>query len=143
MKRFCLLSLLFLGLFVAGCQTVSRQDQTILRAHNVSPDVYDKMRNGDPLSLDDIIELSHRAVPPGLIIRYIDDTDTVYRLRKVDVKHLRASGVSEDVISYMLSTGRPYGGPGFYVGGPYPYPGSYPYPYAYDPYFYGAYGPEI
>lgn len=141
MKRLCILSLLLIPIFFVGCQTVNQQDRAVLRAHNVSQDVYDKMLYGDPLTLDDIVELSHRAVPPGLIIHYVDETDTVYRLRKVDVKHLRAAGVDEQVISCMLFSARPYGQ---YAGpGPYPYTGPYAYPYPYDPYFYGAFGPEI
>ena len=134
MKRLCFLSLLLIPLFLVGCQTVNRQDQAVLRAHNVPQDVYDKMLYGDPLSLEDVIELSHRAVPPGLIIHYMDVTDTVYRLRKVDVKRLRAAGVNEQVISYMLDSGRVYASE-VYAGYPYPYAGPYPYSYGYDPYF--------
>ena len=138
MKRHCYLLLLLIPLLLAGCQTVNRQDRAVLRAHGVSQDVYDKMLYGDPLSLADVIELSQRAVPPGLIIHYMDETDTAYRLRKADVQHLRAAGVSEQVISYMLSTAPPpYGGPVVYREG-YPYPPPCPYgPYGYP---YGYYG---
>jgi hypothetical protein len=83
-----------------------------------------------------VIQLSQRAVPPGLIIRYMDETDVAYRLRKADVQHLRSAGVSEQVISYMLSTAPPPYGPVVYRGG-YPYPPPYPYgPYGYGPYGY-------
>jgi hypothetical protein len=137
--RFLLLFLI--PVLLAGCQTVNQQDRTVLREHGVSPDVYDKMVYGDPLSLADVIELSHRAVPAALIIHYMDKTDTAYRLRKADVQHLRSAGVSEDVISYMLSTSAPYAGPP-YAGG-YP-PPPYPYPYAPYDYYYGAYdGPVV
>ena len=127
-----------------GCQAVSRQDRQVLHAHGVSPDVYDKMLYGDPLSLADVIELSQRAVPPGLVIHYMEGTDVGYRLRKADVQHLRAAGVNEDVISYMLSTSPPYRGPAY--GGGYPYPPPYAgYPYPYAPYdYYGPYdGPVM
>lgn len=137
MKSLRLLPLLLIPLFLAGCETINQQDRTVLRAHNVSPDVFDKMLYGDPLSLDDVIALSHRAVPPGLIIHYMDKTDTVYMLRKADVQRLRSAGVDEQVISYMLSTAPAYG-----PGGPVPYagyPGPYPY-YPYAPYPYGYYG---
>jgi len=141
MKPLRFLPLLLIALLLAGCETVSKQDQALLQAHNVPPDVYQKMVYGDPLSLNDIISLSQRAVPPSLIIHYMDKTDTVYILRKADVKRLSSAGVNEDVISYMLSTAPPYGpnGGGPYVG--YPYPGPvYPYgPYPYG-YYDGIYG---
>ena len=131
MKRPRFLLLLLIPILLAGCQTVNQQDRAVLRAHNVPMDVYDKMLYGDPLSVDDVIVLSQRAVPPGLITHYMDETDTAYRLRKADVQHLRAAGVNEEVISYMLSTAPPYG--------PAPYPGGYPYlppyPYGYGPYY--------
>jgi len=136
MKRARFLLLLLIPIFLAGCQTINQQDRTVLRAHNVPQDVFDRMLYGDPLSLDDVIALSQRGVPPGLIIHYMDETDTAYRLRKADVKHLRAAGVSEQVIAYMLSTSPPYG-PVAYEGG---YP---PYPYPYYPYGYYYGGPYL
>jgi hypothetical protein len=138
------LLLLLIPVLFAGCATVSRRDREVLRAHDVPPDVYDKMMEGDPLSLSNVITLSERGVPPGLIINYMDDTDTAYRLRKADVKLLRADGVDEQVIAYMLSTGAPYG-PVAYPGGAYPGYAAYPagpyaapyYPYYYDDYYGG------
>jgi hypothetical protein len=128
------LMLLLVPLLFAGCETVNQQDRAVLRAHNVPGDVFDKMLYGDPLSVDDVIVLSQRGVPNGLIVHYLDETDVVYRLSKAEVKRLRAAGVSERVIGFMLSTG-PGGGPIVYRGG-YPYGGPYGYG---DPY--GAYGP--
>jgi hypothetical protein len=148
MKSLCILPLLLALVFLAGCETLNRQDREVLRAHDVPPDVYDKMLYGDPLSLDDVIELSQRAVPPGLIIHYMREADTVYVLGKSDVKHLRAGGVNETVIAYMLSTAPAYYGPAGPSPYGYPYPGPYypdgPYPYGYyggPVFFVGGYGP--
>jgi hypothetical protein len=139
MKSHRILPLILAALFLAGCGTVNQQDREVLRAHDVSPDVYDKMLYGDPLSLDDVIELSQRDVPPGLITKYMYKIDTVYVLAKADVRRLRSAGVNEQVIAYMLSTAPQ-------EPGPYPGPYAYPYPgpyYPYGPYPYGYYGPTI
>lgn len=148
MKRLGFLSLLIIPILLAGCGTVTQQDRTVLRAHDVPPDVFDKMLYGDPLSLDDVIALSQRAVPPGLIIHYMDKTDTQYILRKPDVKRLRSAGVNEEVIAYMLSTAPQYGpgGPAAYSSyPPYAYPYAGPYPYGAYPYGYydGIYGAPV
>jgi len=142
MKQPRFLFLLLIPVLLAGCETVNRQDRAVLRAHDVPTNVYDKMLYGDPLSLPDVIALSQREVPPGLITHYMDESDTAYRLRKADVQHLRAAGVSEEVISYMLSTSAPYGqGP---YPGPYSYGAGYPYPYYPYDYYYGPYfGPAV
>jgi hypothetical protein len=134
MKRLYVLPLIFL--LLAGCQILNDQDRAVLRAHSVPVDVYDKMLYGDPLSLGDVIVLSQRVVPAGLIIHYMEQTDVIYVLRKADVQRLRTAGVDESVISYMLSTAPQYGpnGLGPYVG--YPVPGP---PYPYGPYPYGYY----
>jgi hypothetical protein len=143
MKYLRLLPLLLITILYAGCGTINQQDREVLKAHQVPPDVYDKMLYGDPLSLDDIITLSQREVPPGLVIHYLQELDIVYYLRKQDVKRLRSAGVDESVIAYMLSTA-PEPGPGPYVGGYYGAPGPYPYPYApYGPYPYGYYGGPV
>ena len=131
MKRRGLLLLFLIAILIAGCQTVNRQDRAVLRAHDVPEDVYDKMLDHHPLSLEDVVTLSQRAVPPGLIIHYMKETDRAYRLKKADVEHLRVAGVNEEVISYMLFTAPPYG-PAVYSGG---YPYLPPYPYAYGPYY--------
>jgi hypothetical protein len=141
MKYRRLLVLCLLPLLLAGCATVNRQDRTVLQSHNVPDDVYQKMMYGDPLSPGDIVVLSQRAVPPGLIIHYLKVTDGVYRLHKRDVDRLRAQGVNDEVIAYMLSTWR-YDGPGPYAGYPPPPPYAYPYyPYGYYDGYYG--GPAI
>jgi len=146
MKRLLLLPLLLIPFLYTGCGTIGSQDRSVLRSHEVPPDVFDKMLYGDPLSLEDVITLSQHAVPAGLIIHYMDETDLVYILRKPDVKRLRDAGVSEEVIAYMLSTA-PHYGPGGpppsadYDAAPYPYAAPYaPYPYAPYPYPYGYYG---
>jgi hypothetical protein len=139
MKSLRLLPVLLAALFLAGCGTVNQEDRAVLQAHAVPPDVFDKMLYGDPLSLDDVIVLSQRGVPPGLIIHYMYKVDTVYVLGKSDVKRLRAAGVNEQVIAYMLSTAPGYGPGG--VPPPYAY-GAYPYgPYPYG--YYGAYGGPV
>lgn len=119
---------------LAGCATVSKHDREVLRDHGVSQAVIDRMDYGDALSLEDIIELAHQGVPARLVVNYMEDEDLIYRLKKADVERLRKAGVSEEVIAYMISTGRRYYGP----VGPYPY---YYGPYPYDPYFNGFYGP--
>jgi hypothetical protein len=143
MKSLRFLPILLATLLLAGCGTLSHQDKAVLQAQQVPPDVYNKMLYGDPLSLEDVITLSERAVPPGLITHYMDGISTVYILRKKDVQRLRSAGVDESVIAYMLSTAPQYG-PGPYP--PYPYPYSGPYPYGPSPYGYydGPYaGPVI
>ena len=144
MKR--LLLLLAVPLLLVGCETVNKQDRAVLRAHNVPDEVFDKMLYGDPLSVDDVIALSRRAVPTGLIIHYMDETDSVYRLPKEAVRRMRAAGVSEEVVSYMLSTAPPYVYRGTAYSNPPPY-GPYPYGYGgygYDPYYdAGYYGGPI
>ncbi len=124
---------MLIPVLMAGCDTLTHQDRAILREHGVSADVYDQMLYGDPLSLDDVIALSKRSVPAGLIIHYMDETEIAYRLRKADVTRLREAGVNEEVISHMLSTACYYG-PGVSVGSAYPY--SYPYPYGYPDEYY-------
>ena len=131
MNRHSFLLLFLIPTLLAGCQTVNRQDRTVLRGHDVPQDVFDKMVGGRALSLQDVITLSHRTVPPALIIRYMKETDRTYRLREADVQRLEVAGVNKEVISYMLSTAPPYGPAGYREG----YPYLPPFPYAYGPYY--------
>jgi hypothetical protein len=136
MKRIRFLPLVLIAVLLVSCQTVTRQDRAVLRAHNVPQDVYDRMLYGDPLSVDDVITLSQRAVPNSLIIHYMYETGCAYRLKKADVKRLRAAGVSGEVISYMQSSAPPYRPSGYAGGYGYPYGNGNGYGYGPDPYFY-------
>jgi hypothetical protein len=118
----------FLLLFVATCALVGcglsdqqKADYASVERSGVSPAIYDKMINGDPLSVGDIISMSQARVSDGVIVRYIRDHGTVYALSGYDMDRLHRGNVSPSVIDFMAQTGNP--GPyGPYGPGPYPYP---------------------
>ena len=122
-----LLALLSLTLALTGCATLSHRDRDLLRDHGVSSAVYEKMSHHEPLTLDDIIELSHRGVPGPFIVHYLRPTYVVYKLTPADTDRLRQQGVAEGVVRYLLST------PAMYS------PGNAPLWYEDDPHFHDPY----
>jgi len=115
---------------LAGCAAIDRTERNILVQRNVSPVVYDKMVRGDVLSLNDVIELSQRQVPPNVIIRYLRSTRATYMLDKQGLALLKQGKVCQEVIDYLLSTPALFGPIPPYYGSPwYPYGGYYPYYY--------------
>lgn len=121
------------ALCLGGCATLDRKDQSVLQQHRVPPSLYNKMLVRAPLSLPEIIELSHREVPADLVLHYLKSTDMVYHLNSRDVTHLVQAGVSRKVIDYLLNTPLLLVG---YSAAPY-YPYSPPW-YPYAPYYYGS-----
>jgi hypothetical protein len=116
------------ALTLAGCVTLDKSELAELRRHGISESLYQHMAARDDLSIPDIVELSKRRVPDGLIIHYLEMTHAVYMLRTADVLGLKKDGVSHDVIDYLLQTPQMYAaryGPPFYDP-------SY---YGYQPYF--------
>ncbi len=105
------------SLFLAACApTVQQQaDYSAVERSGVSPAIYDKMVHDDPLSLNDVVALTHARVNDGIIVRYIRDHHTVYPLSPDDVNYLSSNGVSPSVIDFMRQTAGP---------GPYPYGGA-------------------
>jgi hypothetical protein len=100
-----LLVLLTLTLALAGCTTLNHRDVAFLESHGVkSGPVYEKMMHHEPLTLDDIIELSHRGVPGPFIVHYLRPTYAVYNLSSGDVARLRQAMVPEGVIRYLAAT---------------------------------------
>lgn len=116
------LALAAVPLFLAACGPDAQQqaDYNAVERSGVSPAIYDKMVHDDPLSLSDIVALTHYRVNDGIILRYIRDHGTVYYLHDEDFKYLHDNGVSQSVVDYMASTSPHYWGPG-----PYPYYGPY------------------
>jgi hypothetical protein len=87
-------------LFLAACGPTAQQqaDANAVERSGVSPAIYDKMVHNDPLSLSDIVSLSHERVNDGIIIRYIRDHGTIYDLQGDDFKYLHDNGVSQSVV---------------------------------------------
>lgn len=101
----------------------------------------------EPVTVDQIVQMSRDGVIASDIIAKMETADTVYRLSGSQLAHLKEQGVPDQVLDYMQDTyvdyerSRAYRysyyydpwGPGF---GPYPYwawgyprYGYYPYPY--------------
>ena len=56
------------------------------------------MEHGYPLGPDDIIELSRRNVPPGMIIRHLDHHGFDGLLTRSEARQMRSAGVQPAVI---------------------------------------------
>jgi uncharacterized protein YcfJ len=56
-----------------------------------------------PLSIADIVRMSHDHVGDDLIVRQMEATGSVYNLSADDITYLRQNGVSERVVSIMIS----------------------------------------
>jgi hypothetical protein len=121
-----LILLLLVAFAFTGC-TLYRRDRELLQDHHISGALYDKMMRHEPLTLDEIIELSHRGVPGPFIVHYLRPTYYVYKLDANDVARLKQSGVPEGVTHYLLAT------PGMFS--PSQAPVWYDDPHFHDPYW--------
>jgi outer membrane lipoprotein SlyB len=74
--------------------------------NKTSPATVQKMDNGQPLGVPDIIKLAQSGVSDDTIIRYIQDSKTKYSLSDVQINQLEQGGVSRRVINFMINTGR-------------------------------------
>jgi hypothetical protein len=70
-----------------------------------SPRTIDRMDRGDPLTLNDIIQLSHAEVGNETIIAYMKNTSSTYNLSQSQIRRLQDAGVSQMVIDYMIQSG--------------------------------------
>lgn len=128
MKRTLLLCAPLLAM--TGCATLNKAELAELRSRNVPPDLCLRMDHRNDLSQPDIVELSKKRVPDGIIIHYIQLTRAAYYLRTDDVVRLKNAGVSPDVIDYMLRTAELYAV-------------SYARSPLYDPFYFPAYNPPV
>jgi len=93
-------------LLLSGCLTLSEHERRELQGYQLPAPLYQKMVRRESLALDEIIQLSAKKVPPHSIIRYVDDSLAVYQLTTNEVLLLRNSGVSHEVIDFLLATPR-------------------------------------
>ncbi|HEV7736370.1 MAG TPA: hypothetical protein VGO47_03220 [Chlamydiales bacterium] len=82
---------------------LDEQDRRVME--KASPRTVDRMDRGDPLTLNDIIKLTHADVSDDTIIIYMQNTGSTYNLSQSQIRRLQDVGVSQNVIDYMIKTG--------------------------------------
>jgi hypothetical protein len=134
---------LFLAvLALAGCATIDpvQVDPKILNefsSKGVSPATVMKVRNGLPLTVNEVAESAQKGVPGPGLVAYMQSTRKAYNLSNADIARLQSAGTPAPVINYMR---RSYG---YYTTGPKAVPQNHPYfnderynleaPFAYAP----------
>jgi outer membrane lipoprotein SlyB len=79
------------------------QDRRIMQQQ--SPHALGQIDNGQPLSMQDIKDMSAAGISDNVIISQIRATNSVYRLSSGDIISLKNAGVSQRVINAMIQTG--------------------------------------
>lgn len=82
--------------------SMDEQERARLRAQ--APQTYQRLDQGQPLSLGDVKALAAARVNDEVIISQIRNTRSVYRLGSNDIIELTNAGVSQRVIEYMINT---------------------------------------
>ena len=84
--------------------TLDMQDRKVMEKS--SPRTVDRMDRGEPLTLNDIIKLSQNAVNDSAIISYMKMTRSSYHLSQTQIRRLQDAGVSQNVINFMIDSGK-------------------------------------
>ncbi|HLX96838.1 MAG TPA: YXWGXW repeat-containing protein [Verrucomicrobiae bacterium] len=82
--------------------SMDQEQAAELRAQ--APETYVRVQQGQPLSLSDIKALAAAKVSDDLIISQIRNSQTVFHLSTADIIDLHNSGVSENVINFMINS---------------------------------------
>jgi outer membrane lipoprotein SlyB len=82
--------------------SMDQQQQDRLRRQ--APRTYERVDQGQPLSVADVKALAQAGVADNIIISQIRNSHTVYRLSAADIIDLRNAGVSNLVIDFMINT---------------------------------------
>jgi outer membrane lipoprotein SlyB len=88
--------------------SMDQQQREYLREQ--APQTYVRVQQNQPLAVADVKALAQAKVSDDLIISQIRASHTVYHLSTADIIDLRNSGVSENVIDFMINTPSTIGG---------------------------------
>jgi len=83
---------------------LDEQDKQVME--KASPRTVGRMERDDPLTVNDVIQLSHGGVADDTILRYMKESRSSYSLSQAQIRRLQDSGVSERVVNYMINSGR-------------------------------------
>ena len=84
--------------------TLDEQDRKVV--NRSSPRTLDRMQRNEPLTLNDIIQLSQVGVSDETIIQYLQETKSIYNLTQTQIRRLQDAGVSDRVIQCMEESGK-------------------------------------
>jgi hypothetical protein len=92
------------GLISGGLigHSMDQEEQARLKAQ--APQTYQRVEQGQPLSVVDIKALAKSGISEDIIISQIRASRSVYRLSTADIIDLRDAGVSNKVIDFMINT---------------------------------------
>ncbi len=93
-----------LALVGCGSSPQERADIASVRRAGVPAPLHDQMVRGRDLSIADVVTLSQARVGDDVIVRYIRDQHTIYRLTGRDIARLQHGGVSQSVTDFMVHT---------------------------------------
>ena len=81
---------------------IDQQQAAALRAQ--APQTYVRVQEGQPLSVADVKALAAAKVGDDVVINQIRNSRTVFHLSSADIIDLHDSGVSDNVINFMINT---------------------------------------
>ena len=82
--------------------SMDREQEARLRAE--APQTYVRVDQGQPLSVADVKALARAGISEDVIINQIQSSRTVFHLSATDIIDLRAAGVTDKVVNYMINT---------------------------------------
>src|SRR5271170_4060916 len=99
-----------IGAITGGLIGNSMDQEQQERLREQAPQTYVRVQQNQPLAVADVKALAQAKVGDDLIISQIRSSHTVYHLSAADIIDLRNSGVSENVIDFMINTPNTIGG---------------------------------
>jgi len=99
-----------IGALTGGLIGNSMDQEQEERLREQAPQTYMRVDQGQPLGVADVKALAQAKVSDDVIISQIRNSHTVYHLSAADIIDLHNSGVSEQVINFMVNTPNTIGG---------------------------------
>ena len=93
-----------LGAVAGGLIGHSMDQEAQARLRQQAPQTYERLDQGQPLSVADVKALGAARVGDEVIVSQIRNSRTVFHLSSADIIDLKNSGVDERVIDFMINT---------------------------------------
>jgi len=94
------------GIIAGGLIGAGLDDRDRKIIEKSSPRTVDRIDRNEPLTINDVIKLSQGGVSDDTIIEYMRNTQSSYNLSRTQIRRLEDAGVSQQVIHYMIDTGK-------------------------------------
>lgn len=92
------------GVLLAACASTNPEMVREFHGRPVAPETLRKVQRHQILEVEEVVACSRSGVPDAVLVEQMRDSRAVYKMTPDELEYLKNSGMSAELIEYMVAT---------------------------------------